>query len=265
MTTNPGGAILRVTMLGVALAALCGCVTSGDEERSSSPKDAAAYNAQLGIGYLQQGDVKAAREKIERALKQDPGNANVHTAAALLYDRMGDVDRADRHYSTVVRLKPRDPEALNNHAVFLCRNKRAAKGESNFLEAAASPLNRAPEVAYTNAGLCASGAGKVDDARRHFEAALNVKPTYRDAIMQLAELHLAGGRPDQARNYLMRLFDVEPASAEALWLGVRIETAAGNTRSTEIYKKRLKAEFPGAEQTRALIASERKPSERSSR
>ncbi len=257
--------VLRSATLGFLLAALGACVSDGDEDFSSSPKDAAAYNAQLGIGYLQQGDVKAAREKIERALKQDPNNANVHTAAALLYDRMGDVDRADRHYSTVVRLKPQDPDALNNHAVFLCRNKRMAKGERIFLEVAASPLNRAPEVAYTNAGLCASGAGKLDDARRHFEAALSVKPTYRDAIVQLAEWHLARNQPGDARNYLMRLFDVEPASPEALWLGVRIETAAGNARSTEIYKKRLKAEFPAAEQTRALIASERKPSERSSR
>jgi type IV pilus assembly protein PilF len=260
MKTSWRGAAL--CLAGMALAA---CVTNGDEERSESPKDAAAYNAQLGIGYLQMGDVKTAREKIERALKQDPGNANVHTAAALLYDRMGDIDKADSHYSTVVRMNPRDPEALNNRAVFLCRNKRAAAGEKIFLEAAASPLNRAPEMAFYNAGLCARDSGRLEEAQRHLDAALNAKPSYRDAIMELAELHLAGQRPNDARNYLMRAFDSGPTTADTLWLGVRIETAAGNARSTEIYKRRLKTEFPDAEQTRALIASERKPSERSSR
>lgn len=255
----------RIAVLCLAGAALAACVIDGDEERSSSPKDAAAYNAQLGIGYLQQNDVKAAREKIERALKQDPGNANVHTAAALLYDRMGDIDKADYHYSQVVRMRPRDPEALSNRAVFLCRNKRAAAGERIFLDAAASPLNRSPEVTFFNAGLCARDAGRLDEAQRHLEAALSAKATYREAIAELSELHLSRQRPNDARNYLMRLFDAGPTTASALWLGVRIETAAGNVRSTEIYKKRLKAEFPDAEQTRALIASERKPSERSSR
>jgi len=246
-----------IASLLLAAAVLAACATTDGEERKTSPRDAAAYNVQLGIAYLKQGNVQAAQEKIERALKQNPSNPDVQTAAALLYDRMGEVDRADRHYSAVVRMKPKDPEALNNHAIFLCRNKRVAAGQRLFAEAAASALNRTPEVAYTNAGLCARNAGQLDEAQRHFESALSVRPAYGDAIAQLAELHLVRGQAKEARVYVMRLLNTAPVTAEALWLGVRVERALGNRSNADVYAKRLKVEHPSAEQTRALIASER--------
>lgn len=252
---------MRIALSGLVLVALAGCVTTttgSGGDRKESPKDAAAYNVQLGIAYLRQGDVAAAQEKIERALKQDPANPDVQTAAALLYDRMGEVDRADGHYAAVVRLKPKDAEALNNYGVFLCRNKRTREGEEVFLKAASSPLNRTPEVAYSNAALCMRGVAKYDEAQRYFEKALTIQPNFRDALLQLAELHLDRGKAVDARVYLHRLLDGAPATAEALWLGVRVERALGNRGNADAYAKRLKVEFPTAEQTRALIASERR-------
>jgi type IV pilus assembly protein PilF len=251
----------RIAILCLVLVLLlAGCVstTTGGSERKENPKDAAAYNVQLGIAYLKQGDVSAAREKIERALKQDPSSPDVQTAGALLYDRMGEPSRADDHYAAVVRLKPKDPEALNNYGVFLCRNKKTREGEERFMQAAVSPLNRTPEVAYTNAGLCMRGAGKPDEAQRYFEKALGVRRDHRDALVQLAELHLERGHAAQSRTYLHRLLDGVPATAEVLWLGVRVERALGNLSGAETYARRLKTEYPSAEQTRALIASERK-------
>jgi type IV pilus assembly protein PilF len=248
---------VRVSIL-IALGALAACA-SEPEGYSKSPRDAAAYNVQLGIAYLKQGDVSSAQEKIERALKQDPQNPAVHTAAALLYDRMGETSRADRHYAIVVRMKPKDAEALNNYAIFLCRNKRSTEGYEMFQKAAASPLNRAPEVAYTNAGICLRRDGKLDESQRAFEQALALQPNNREANVELAELNLARGRAEQARDHVLRVLNMTPVTAEALWLGVRTERALGNAKVADVYAKRLKTEHPAAEQTRALIASERKP------
>ncbi|NJO12618.1 MAG: type IV pilus biogenesis/stability protein PilW [Gammaproteobacteria bacterium] len=248
---------VRTGLLVGLMLALGAC--GGDSgQRETSPRTAAQYNAELGIAYLQKNNVSEARGKIERALKQDPNNPVVQTAAALLYDRMGETDRADRHYSTVVRLKPKDPEALNNYAIFLCRNQRAAAGERMFLEAAASPLNRQPEMAYTNAAVCARNNARPDEAQRYFEQALSVKAGHREAMEQLAALHLTRGKPEQARNYVLRLLAGDPVSAEALWLAVRVERALGNHTAADSYAKRLKADYPSTEQARALIASERK-------
>lgn len=252
------GALASGLLLIVTLA---GCVSNAAEyERKKAPHEAASYNVQLGIAYLQSGDLASAKEKIERALEQDPSNPDVHRAAALLYDRLNNESRADKHYQTWLRLKPKDPEARNNYGVFLCRHGRADEGDHLFIEAAHDPLYRTPETAYLNAGLCLVGAKKYDEAIQRFETALQIKPKYRDAMVQLGELYFDRGQMPQAQQVVQRYIQVTGgASAEILWLGVRVERALGNRGVAEAYARRLKTEYPTTEQTRALIASERKP------
>jgi type IV pilus assembly protein PilF len=223
------------------------------------PKQAATYNVQLAMAYLSKGDLALAREKIEKALKQDPTNVDAHRAAALLYDRLGDNNRADKEYSTVLRLKPGDPEALNNYGVYLCRHERIDEGEKLFLKAARDPVYKTPESAYTNAGLCMRGAKRYDEAIKYFETALTAKPRYGDALYQMADVNFEQKRLPEAQLYVQRYIQNVGASAEILWLGVRVERALGNPHIADSYAKRLKAEYPATEQTRALLASERKP------
>ena len=85
-----------------------------------SPAAAAAANLQLGSAYLQQGNLPIAKDKLERAVKQAPRDPAVHGMLAMLYHRLGDDKRAEREYRTALSLAPRDPEQLNNYAVFLC-------------------------------------------------------------------------------------------------------------------------------------------------
>jgi Tfp pilus assembly protein PilF len=88
----------------VALLALLGCVTSDGHKpiKQEDPKVAAAkINIQLGTTYLQQGNFVLAREKLERSLKQNPKDPDVHTSLGLLYDRTGDAKLADKHFRTI--------------------------------------------------------------------------------------------------------------------------------------------------------------------
>ena len=56
----------------VAAAILAGCVSNEVESEERSDSDAARYNTQLGANYLQRGDLELAREKLEKAVVQDP-------------------------------------------------------------------------------------------------------------------------------------------------------------------------------------------------
>jgi len=65
------------------------CVT----DNSIAPRDverAAELNAQLGLGYLKQGQYKRARYKLDKALGFDDGNANAHHYMGELFRRLGD-------------------------------------------------------------------------------------------------------------------------------------------------------------------------------
>jgi len=129
---------------------LAACATA----HPNKTRDAAAYNVQLGIAYLHQGDVALAKDKLDRALAEAPGSADVHSARAMLFDRMHDPAKADAEFRTSLRLAPHDPQVVNNYAVYLCQNGRTEEGVRRFEEAAHNALYRTPEAAYTNAGVC---------------------------------------------------------------------------------------------------------------
>ncbi len=219
---------------------------------------AANANVQLGVGYLRQGNLAVAQQVLERAYAQNPKDPNVHTALGLLYERLAQPERADDHYGRAVKLAPQDPEVLNNYAVFLCRRGQAPRGEKMFLQAAANPLYRTPEVALTNAGVCARAAGRTVEAEQYLRRALALKPAFADALLPLAEISLAKGNAFNARAFLERLLAAAPASAEALALGMRIETAAGDTAAVQSYRERLAREFPqsaAARESREPVAT----------
>lgn len=234
---------LRVAAL--ALLALVAGVPCHAVNAETPPAVAAATaNVQLGVGYLRQGNLAVAQQVLERAFAQNPKDPNVHTALGLLYERLAQPERADDHYGRAVKLAPQDPETLNNYAVFLCRRGQAPRGEKMFLQAAANPLYRTPEVALTNAGVCARAAGRTTEAEQYLRRALALKPAFADALLPMAEISLAKGSAFNARAFLERLLAAAAPTAEALALGIRIETAAGDRAAVAAYRERLAREFP---------------------
>ena len=248
----------------VALLALVGCTTTTTTTttgRQKSPAEAATFNSQLAIEYLKKGDLAVAREKVERALQQDSNNVSVQMTAALVYDRLGDDKKADEHYAAALRLKPDDPEMQNNYGVYLCRKGKTEQGEKMLLKAAGNAVYKTPEVPITNAGMCMRGAKRMDEAEKYFRQALAIRPRFGDALLQLADLDFQKGNKasyDEASGLIKRYLAVVAAPGpEILWLGVRVERARGEKSTADAYARRLKTEYPQAEQTRALLASER--------
>jgi len=254
-------AIVSTTLVVSLLAAGCApkeAVKEAVDPNTVSATDAAAFNAQLGLNYLKQGNIELARDKLERALTQNPRDPNVQTAVALLYDRLGDDDKAEQHFRTALRMRPNDPTVQNYFGVFLCKKKRYADGEKMLLKAADSPLYQTPEVALSNAGVCERNAGHLDVAERYFRRATDLRPQFGEGWLQLADVNFERNNYAAAREYLQRHLNLVRVSSTALWLGLRIERALGNTKQVEIYVRRLKTEFPNADETRLLIEQERK-------
>lgn len=240
----------------LAFAAAC----SGDGKPKMDNKQreqAADYNMQLGIDYFRQGNLQQAKDKLDKSLEQNPRNAHAHAAAGLLYDRLGDDKNADAHFSRAVSLDAKNPDILNNYAVYLCRRGQVEKGEKYALQAATDPLYKTPEAAYLNAGYCAASANDTKRAANYFRQALAVRPRFPEALIRLADLEFNAGNYMPARAFLERYLQTVPANAEALWLGVRIEKGLGNSNSATEYARRLKNEFPTAGETRELMDSER--------
>lgn len=250
---------VRIAVTLSAALVVSACVSSNTQQFGNKDSDAAAgYNLQLGIDYLRQGNLSEAKAKLDRALTQNPKNPQVNFAAGLLYDHLNDDKKADEYYNRAVTLDPKNAEILNGYAVFLCRKGDRQKGERIAAKAAADPLYKTPEVALMNAGNCALDAGRATKAEEYFRRALRVQPNFPAALLQMAELELKGANYLPARGFLERYQQAAKANPASLWLGVRIESALGNTATAADYARRLKQDFPTSDETKALLELERK-------
>jgi len=244
--------------LGVGL--LAGCMSHGPKPFSTpEPVKAAQINLEMGIDYLRKGNLNQAKEKIDKALEQDPRNAKAQMTAGMLYDRLGEGSKAEGHYARGLALDPKNPEVQNNFGAYLCQKGKYERGEKLALEAAGNPLYRTPEAAYLNAAQCARSAGDLKRSEENLRKALAVRPKFGDALIQMADLSYKQTEYLAARGFLERYLAVGRNTPASLWLGVRIERGLGNDGAAQNYAQRLKSEYPRAAQTKELLESERNP------
>lgn len=254
---------MKITGLALVLAAglaASACVTTATDsrgERIASLEEAARFNVQLGLEYLHQGRRDLALEKLNRALEQDPRLADAHTAIAYVYDQVGEDALADRHYRRALRLDTGNPYIQNTYGAFLCSQGRLREAERQFLRAARNTQYTTPEVAWTNAGICAEREPDVDKAESHYRQALRLNPRHADALWQMANLGFATENGLQARAFLQRYLDAAQPSAESMWLGYRIESMIGDREAALRFAARLRERFADSPEARLLREHER--------
>lgn len=220
---------------------------------------AARVNVQLGLGYLQEDNLPIAKEKLERARSQDPDLPELHSAMALLDQRLGKDKEADKEFRAALQFAPNDPSLLNNYAVFLCSHGRPDEGVKNFERAASNPLYPTPWAAFTNAGVCMRAAHRDSEAADRFDRALRANPSYSEAVFQASTLDLNLQKYGDARLRIDLFLLSNPPTPDLLLLAWRVAQAQNDSAAQQRYAARLAQEFPNSDQARALAASRANP------
>ncbi len=217
-----------------------GCAQTGgaDGKRADLDKASKLYT-DLGLGYMQQGELERAMSKLERALELKPNNADAHHYLAEVYRQLGDDEFAEKHYLRAIKLSPKDARTLNNYGAFLCGQSRFGDAETYFLRAAAVPRYRTPELSYENIAMCAMRVKNSDKAVEYFRKALAIMPTLPKSLYNMALISYNRGDFLRARAFLQRLQSSHGMSNQAVELGIRIETALGDSAAVARYRKML--------------------------
>ncbi|MCI0400251.1 MAG: type IV pilus biogenesis/stability protein PilW [Gammaproteobacteria bacterium] len=237
---------------------LSGCETTKETDSDHSPERIAAANVELGLAYMRENENDVALQKFNRALKADPDYVPAHIAMGLLYQRLGDNNHAEKYYKQALRLAPDNPQALNSYGQYLCQTGRTSESEKYFLKAAENRFYQAPEVAYTNAGICALREGNVDKGEQYFRSALEFNPNVTTALFHMADISYNNQSYLSARGYLQRYLELSDQSPQILWLGIRIERELGDKDAVASYSLALKANYPNSNEAQLLRESERK-------
>lgn len=233
---------------------LAGCASSGERkrEKEKAVAGATAYT-QLGIEYLRDDRYELSLTKLQQALELDPDYAKAHGAIAILYEKVGDKELAEKHYKKALRLKPDDSGTQNNYGQFLCFQGRYKEANEEFMKAASNPFYASAMVPLTNAGLCAKRIPDAKQAEEYFRQALERDPKFAPALLQMAIAKFEEEQFLSARAYLERFQQVTEHNPDSLWLAVRTEFALKDRVASGRYAVMLKETFPKSEQAALLL------------
>ncbi|MCP1727329.1 type IV pilus assembly protein PilF [Natronospira proteinivora] len=225
---------------------------TGTPERDTEREEAASSHLQLGVHYMRQGNLSAAKDNLEKSLEFDDRNAMAHSTIALLYEQINESRLAQRHYRRALRLDGDNPSVSNNYGTFLCRQGEYREAEEQLVQAAQNRLYQTPEVAWANAGSCVRRIPDYEAAEEYFRNALRLRSDYQEALRQMASMQYEREEFLSARAFFQRLADQGELEASALLLGVRIEEALDDREQAERYANRLKSKYPDSDEKHRL-------------
>jgi type IV pilus assembly protein PilF len=237
---------------------MAGCVSSTTgsiTEPVRDDVDASELNYQLGARYYQQGSYDLARDRLLLATEIDPKMAVAHTTLALTYEALENPRLARESYEKAVRAAPKDFSVQNTYAVFLCRQQDYEQAEKHFEIAANHPENDDAEITLTNAGVCMGQKPDPVAAEKFFRMALDRKPRYAEALLQLCLLKYGSEDYLSARAFLQRYMSDNIPTAGILYLASRIEDLLGNDRGRAQFEDQLIRDFPTSSEARKVLGS----------
>ena len=249
MTSRGIGRVAGAIGAALFAALVAGCVSQQAERQH---RDAAIYNTELGIAYMQRGDLALAQTKLDRALKENPDDPDVHSARALLFAKLQDPKQADSEFREALRLAPKNPDFQNNYAVYLCSAGRYDEGVRTFLMAAHNPEYLTPELAYVNAGICLRSSHHDVPAFQMFVDALTIRPNFPQALWQLADLNFSEGKLTDARQEIDSFLASNQETPDLLLLAVKVTRAQHDSLDAALYARRLQLDFPDSVEARQL-------------
>ncbi|MBF0622433.1 MAG: tetratricopeptide repeat protein [Magnetococcales bacterium] len=160
----------------------------------------------LGITYLNAGKIRAAVDRLTRAVMQEPANADFHNGLGTALRRDGRYSAALDRYKEALELTPNHDEARFNLADL--HMDRGAHAEAlNWYDQA---LNSNPTLysAWINKGLCHKSLQQFDKAEACFLKAIQLDRKQPDGHVNLATNRLITGRystawPEYAWRFLL--------------------------------------------------------------
>ena len=153
---------------------------------SIDPKLTEAHNL-LGVAYEKKGFSDRARDSFERAVKMQEDADTLNNLGFSLYQN-GNYRAAVDRLKRAAKLAPADERILNNLGLAYCRLGKIDEAYKAFSRATG------PLTGNLNTAKMLERFGREDDAIRYYEAARQIDPANSLALRRLADLYQRVGR-----------------------------------------------------------------------
>lgn len=250
---------LRAALLLCLATLLVGCVSSGNVDPLSTSKgrdEARQAYVQLGLGYLQQGQVERAKGPLKSALELDSSDADANAALALVFQAEQEPELTDKYYAKALSARPKDARILNNYGSFLYEQKRYKDAYEQFQRAANDNLYAERARVFENLGLTATMLGDRESAREHFSKALRLDQQQPRSLLEMAELSYEDRHYVPARDFYDRFSQLAEQNARSLLLGTRLAKIYDDRNKAASYGLQLKRLYPGTPEYQQYLSEQ---------
>lgn len=228
-----------------------GDITTASDETETRRR--ARIRMELASTYYGQGQYSTALDELKQAVSIDPTLPAAHEMRGLIYDAMGDVDRADASFKEALALDPNNGSVLHNYAWSLCRRSQYAAADALFERAAALPQSVSTAKTLLARGVCQVRAGLYPEGEKTLLKSYELDPSSPATAFNLASVLVREGELERARFYVRRINNVpEQVTADSLWLAIRIEHRLGNLKTRDDLAAQLRRRFMGSREATAL-------------
>jgi len=164
---------------------------------SLDPKLTEAHNL-LGVAYDKKGFADRAKDSFERAVKLEEDAETLNNLGFSLYQN-GNYRAAVDRLKRAAKLAPTDERILNNLGLAYCRLGKVDEAYKAFTRAT-GPLN-----GNLNMAKMMERFAREEDAIRYYEAAREIDSSNTIALRRLSDLYQRVGRSTDAENARMAL------------------------------------------------------------
>lgn len=178
----------------------------------NAPNPPARLVALLAEAYSRAGDKKRADELFARAVKSDPDNVPVRTAAAMKQAERGD----DKAMAELEQLSAADKGLRPDIA--MVRAQLARRNVDGALKAADAIVRKAPDraIGHLLRGRLLADKQDFAGATTSLEKAVSIDPANLAAVSTLAAIDLRQNQPERARKRFDDLLAKDPKNARAM-------------------------------------------------
>ncbi|MGE5303971.1 MAG: tetratricopeptide repeat protein [Alphaproteobacteria bacterium] len=165
----------------------------------------------LGLLRARAGDLAGARDSYTEAIRSDPGAWAAYWSRGRAYFDEGRFRQAAADLEQVVKLRPREPQALLELGI--CLEAEGAGQQAFGYYMKALEINPRQREAHYRIGAILVGQGRYQEGEKYLRAELQIAP-HSGALRRLGDLYRSRD-VERARGYYQEALVIDPRNAEA--------------------------------------------------
>ncbi len=223
-------AVLIITTLMI----FSSCASKPEQKAKDSREGDLHY--QMGVTYLNKGNLEMAFFELNKAVRLKPRDADVRFAIGTVYLFKGEPERAIGEFKEAIRLNPTHADAYNNLGAAYVRIEKWDLAIEACQKALDQIGYQTPEKALTIIGWSYYKKNDPVNSIDYLKRALEIKPDSLDAANKISEVYISEGRLEKAQAILADLVTRYPK-----YVGARLNLGITYYKMRDIV--RAKKEF----------------------